>query len=513
MAEAHTGKNGGKPLTVVWKPEPKQALALMCPAFELFYGGARFGGKSDFLLADFCRGVEHGQNHRGILFRRSYSELEEIIFRSKQLFIPLGAEYSETKRTWTFPSGSSLKLRFLEMDTDVHRYQGHQYTWIGFDELTNWGSDYPYLYMFSCARSPHGLPVRVRASGNPGSVGHAWVKARFVDIGPAYELHVDPKTSLKRCFIPSSLDDNSYAKNDPQYEGRLKNLPEHLYRAHRFGDWEIFVGQAFSFAKEYHVCRPLPVPRHAQIYTTFDWGFGAPFSWGWWWVDADARIFRFAEWYGWTGEINQGIRYEDSRIAEEIRRMESDLKEIYGADFSSVIRLAGPDCFNKKPDYKGGGQGPSTAETFAKQGLYLSPGDPKRELKIRQFRERLKVPRDAEGKQIGLPMMMIYDTCTQFIRTIPAIQIDPKNPEYIVDTGECHTFDDACHICMARPIELREPAKLKPLAAIRVDMIERAHENTHEDFAIQEARQDAGFWEALIQEQERRGFYSDIDGR
>jgi len=132
---------------VIWKPEPKQHLALTCPAFELFYGGARFGGKSDFLLADFLDGIKLGENHRGILFRKTYSELEELTFRSKQLYPHIGGQYSETKRTWTFPSGSALKLRFLEIDRDVEKYQGHAYTWIGFDELTNWSNDYCYMYM------------------------------------------------------------------------------------------------------------------------------------------------------------------------------------------------------------------------------------------------------------------------------------------------------------------------------------------------------------------------------
>jgi hypothetical protein len=245
MAQAGTARQSNEP-EIVWKGNPKQELALRCPAFELFFGGARFGGKSDFLLADFLDGVDHGGKHRGILFRKTYSELEEILIRSRDIYGAIGGQYAETKRTWTFPGGSTLKLRFIERDTDVHHYQGHQYTWIGFDELTNWATDYCYKYMFSCARSPDGLPVRVRSSGNPGSVGHAWVKGRFIDGVTPYHLFKDPYTGLTRTFIPSRLEDNEYARNDPDYELRLKNLPPHLYRAHRFGDWDVFIGQAFG---------------------------------------------------------------------------------------------------------------------------------------------------------------------------------------------------------------------------------------------------------------------------
>jgi len=462
----------------------------------LFYGGARFGGKSDFLLADFLDGVRFGEHHKGIFFRRSYNELEEILSRSRQIYPPLGATYSETKRTWLFNTGSTLKLRFLEQDKDVHRYQGHQYTWVGFDELTNYPTDYPFIYMFTCARSPQGLPVRVRASGNPGSVGHSWVKARFVDVCQEGRIYRDPRTGLGRCFIRSSLDDNSYAKNDPQYELRLKNLPPHLYRAHRWGDWDVFVGQAFDFNRDYHVISPMPIPEWAPIYTTFDWGFGAPFSWGWWWIDSQNRAYRFSEWYGDArsvdpdGKLNEGLRYEDSRLAEGINRREAELKQQYGMlDLSRVIRLAGPDCFQKKPDYKGGGQGKSTAEVFSAHGIFLTRADPSRVLKIRQFRERLRIRRHPETNQvIEQPMMQIYDTCFDFIRTIPMIQTDPKHPEDVLTEGEDHVYDETCHICMARPMSLPQPAKILTSGDRHIQRIETKDPQTWEEYAIREQK-------------------------
>jgi hypothetical protein len=107
---------------------------------------------------------------------------------------------------------------------------------------------------------------------------------------------------------------------------------------------------------------------------TFDWGYGRPFSIGWWWCDGDNRLYRFAEWYGWAGVPNEGLRLPDTLIAEGIKEREAKL----GISNSAIIRLAGPDCWNKKPDYKGGGQGPSTEEVFSGYGIYMSPGDPSR---------------------------------------------------------------------------------------------------------------------------------------
>ena len=114
---------------ILWEPQPKQQLALSCPAFELFYGGAAGGGKSDFLLMDFLAGCNEGRGAwRGILFRRTYKELEELIIRAKELYTPLGAYYHKTENVFTFPTGSFLRLRYLERDEDVGSYQGHQYT-------------------------------------------------------------------------------------------------------------------------------------------------------------------------------------------------------------------------------------------------------------------------------------------------------------------------------------------------------------------------------------------------
>jgi hypothetical protein len=190
---------------------------------------------------------------------------------------------------------------------------------------------------------------------------------------------------------------------------------------------------------------------------TFDWGFGAPFSIGWWWVDGDNRVYRFAEWYGWDGKNpNVGLRLTDEQIAVGILEREKAL----GIDERKIDRIAGPDCFRRKPNYMGGGQGPSTADVFKDVAgalrdvfgshvtLNLRPGDADREKKQRQFRNRLKVP----SSPTELPMLVVYDTCTEFIRTIPSIALDEDNIEVIEDGQEDHGYDEACHICMTLPV-------------------------------------------------------------
>jgi hypothetical protein len=392
---------------------------------------------------------------------------------------------------------------------DPSKYQSAEFLAIFVDELTK-----NNIKTFTDLRMRlrwKGIPdkecVFVGAT-NPGGIGHNYCKAYWVSkiYPPEFCAPTDYRPMFK--FIPSKAEDNPHL--DSSYWNMLQTLPEHLRAAFRDGSWDIFEGQAFTFMRETHVTQALPIPSHAQIYTTFDWGFGAPFSWGWWWVDGDGRGYRFSEWYGWNGTPNQGLRWEDSRVADEIVKRELELSARYKIDFSRAIRLAGPDCFQKKPDYKGGGQGPSTAEVFASRSLYLSHGDATREVKIRQFRERLKVPM-LNGKQSGLPMLMVYEECDQFIRTIPDIVVNPTKPEEIDLKCEDHIYDEACHICMARPIALRAPASPINTAQSHIAMTERVTHDTFEQAAIDNAREEEVFWNQQANPEGRA--YSDIDGR
>ena len=302
-------------------------------------------------------------------------------------------------------------------------------------------------------RSPHGVPSRMFGTGNPGGPGHNDVKLHF-KLGR--EFGVKPGTVIyndlgeSRVYIPGMLKDNHVLyKNDPKYVKKLMSIRDPmLRRAWLEGDWDVYIGQAFLISEEHHIVKPMPVPDAAPIYMTFDWGYSAPFSIGWWWIDADGRFYRFAEWYGYDEIENEGLRMVDSEIAKGIKKREMDM----GIWDRPIKRLCDPTCQNKKPDYKGGGQGPSTIEEFTREGIYMRPGDPNRKLKIRQFRERISIPTDSTER----PMLQVYSTCRQFIRTIPSLCMDETNPEDIDTEQNDHIYDEACHICMARPMKLVE---------------------------------------------------------
>ena len=435
-----------------YRPQPKQVMLHQCEANEILYGGAAGPGKSHALrheALDWCLRIP---GLHAYLFRRTYPELEDnhIIPSLKEFPKEIG-KYRDQKHRWEFSNGSMLHFGHCQYDKDVFQYLGSEIHLLLIDELTMF-TDFMYDFLQGRVRCPLPIPEKYRhkipgivCASNPGGIGHAWVKARWIDYLGPYEIKQAPEAegSMFRCFIPGKLADNPILSiSDPTYINRLDALPEPYRTAYKDGNWDIFIGQAFDFNKTYHMIDPVPIPDYSQLWMTMDWGFGAPFSIGWWWADNDGRVYRFGEWYGWEGIPNRGMRMTDDQIAMGIKEREADL----GITEQRVLRLAGPDCFQKRPDYKGGGQGPSTAEVFAKHGLFLAPGDVDRKHKIRAFRDRLQIPKDGSR-----PMMQIYSICTQFIRTIPLLQADIKDVEDVDTTGEDHCYDEACHICMARP--------------------------------------------------------------
>ena len=423
----------------------------------LLYGGALGGGKSYFLRWYGIRRlmvlykIFNIKNAAGMLACEDYPSLSDRQLQKISLEFPpwLGKLYDKHKvygRCFMLsPRWGSGVLCFRNLD-DPSKYASSEWAFILVDELTKNELDI-FTFLRTRLRWP-GLPdaeCQFAAGTNPGSIGHSWVKQLWMDKDFPDEFinPIDYREQFE--YVPSLANDNPHLGAD--YWAQLSTLPEQLRKAFRDGDWDIFIGQAFpQFSRQKHIVPVANIPEYAQLYMTFDWGFGAPFSVGWWWVDNDGRIYRFAEWYGWSGQANQGLRLEDSAIADGIIDRETELQ----INTSNIIRLCDPTCFNKKPDYKGGGQGPSTAEVFSEKGIHMSPGDPNRELKIRQFRERLKVPTDG-----GMPMMVVTPNCTQFIRTIPNLVMDERKIEDVDTTGEDHIYDEACHVCMARPLTLK----------------------------------------------------------
>jgi len=438
-----------------WSPQPGPQLAAIEAAWcdELFFGGARGGGKSDYLIGDYLAdGGSYGQEWRGILFRRTYPELEEIISRSKSI-VPAtfpGSEWKESDKTWTLPTGATLRLRYVERDDDASRYQGHQYSWIGFDELTNWSSPNAYKALMATLRNGTMMiqNKRVRSSGNPGGPGHQWVKTRFVDPAPAgYVPFLDPTTGMRRMFIPSRVGDNAILlAHDPGYVDRLRGVgSDELVRAWLDGDWSVIAGAFFdNWLTSKHVVRPFAIPPQWPRFRCGDWGSARPFAFYWIAVATDdltidgvtikrGCLVVYREWYGMKdGEPNVGLKMPAEEVGAGIRK-----REVGDEVRSGVLD---PAAFASDG-------GPSIAERMK---VRFSPADNKRVRNSGAMGGWDQVRARLDGED-GYPMLVFFSTCTHAIRTIPALQHDTLRPEDVDTSAEDHAGDAIRYGCMSRP--------------------------------------------------------------
>ena len=437
-------------------------------------------------MGDFLQDVPtYGAAWRGILFRRTYPELEELIARSKELYLQTGGRWNDQNKTWRWPNGATLKMRYAERNDDVLRYQGHQYTWIGWDELTQWPTLYCYRYLRSRLRSAHDVPTkRIRSCANPGGPGHLEVKQYFVDPAPAgYEPIVDPDTEIERMYIPARLRDNTILSiNDPTYMQRLKGLGSaSLVKALLEGDWSIIDGAFFDcWSEQRHVVRPFEIPSLWMRFRSMDWGSASPFSVGWWAVVSDETtvensngdsitlprgcLVRYREWYGANKE-HKGLKLTAEEVGKGIVARETR-QEIIDGKPKSVRETISYGVLDPSAFKQDGG--PSIAERLAVTNVFFRPADNTR-VGPRgamggwdQVRSRLK------GDEDGHPMLVVFSTCADTIRTLPVLQHDSDRPEDLDTNMEDHAVDDIRYGCLSRPWASVE--KKKPSNKIQVRM-------------------------------------------
>lgn len=213
------------------KPTPRQAAFLLLPQREALYGGAAGGGKSSALLIAALQYVDV-PGYSALLLRRTFADLAlpgALMDRAAQWLSGTNAKWNGQEKTWTFPSGATLSFGYLENENHKYRYQGAEFQFVGFDELTQFTST-QYTYLFSRLRRLRGvsIPVRMRAATNPGGAGHGWVYQRFFIEG----------RKKGRIFVPARLDDNPYLDRD-EYLQSLRELDYVTRQRLQNGDWTV----------------------------------------------------------------------------------------------------------------------------------------------------------------------------------------------------------------------------------------------------------------------------------
>lgn len=460
---------------LAWAPQsgPQEAY-VRCPLFEACYGGARGGGKTDGSLGDFLiHQSRYGQHARGLFIRRKLVDLEDAIERGKEIYGPVGARWHDQKSYFRFPSGAILRMRYLERDKDAQNYQGHAYTRLYVEELTQFADPAPLDKLKGTLRSAAGVPCAYRATCNPGGPGHAWVKARYIDAG-AYNVVREPYTNpftgetiyLSRVFIPAKLTDNpKLMRSDPLYVAKLQQTGSAaLVKAWLEGDWNIVDGAFFDCWREsVHVLRPFSIPEGWARFRSFDWGSASPFSVGWWAIASDnletdgrtiprGALVRYREWYGAKKDAsgvtvpNTGLKLSAEQVAEGIKRREQGEKIAYGVADPSISKEDG---------------GPSIKQRMVKEGVIWRDADNTRVARRGamggwdQMRSRMlghqPIEREDGTVAPGIPMIFTFNTCVDSIRTIPVLPHDSTNAEDLDTSAEDHAADEWRYACMSRP--------------------------------------------------------------
>ncbi len=467
---AKAGKAAANPTNqnAVWSPQyledgspgPQFAL-LQCPFTEIFFGGARGGGKTDGAIGKWLQHASrYGEDAKGVFFRRRFKQLEEVQARCSALFNPIGATYHKGDATWIFPNKAVLKLRHLWDVAATEEYQGHNYSWLCFEELTNWPSPDPIKRMRGVLRSAKGVPVELIMTGNPGGAGHNWVKARYISPAPQGRTPIyDEDTKDYRIYIPSRLEDNTaMMRNDPNYAARLRGTGSAaLVSAWLRGDWDIVAGGFFDDLIEprKHFLLPFTVPSSWTFRRSFDWGSARPASLGIWAVsdgtpvaELDGFTFprgsliRVKEWYtvakdAKTGEIlpNEGMRLTNLALGEGI----ADRSK--GRKFSGCV--ADPSIFSKL--------GRESIYDEMKKGardslhnLIFSPADNNRIGGWQKMRDMLE---NAAQDHPEKPGLWVFENCHHWLRTVPVMQRSETDFDDVDTSQEDHCADDTRYAC------------------------------------------------------------------
>lgn len=408
-----------------------QTAFLAAPETDVLYGGAAGGGKSLAMIVDPLRSCDHSK-HRALILRRSLKELRQLIDMSRELYPKAypGTKFKETEKIWNFPSGAKVEFGYLEKDADVYQYQGQDFSWIGFDEISQLPTEFPWHYLASRLRtSDPSLKVYLRCTTNPGGPGHGWVKRRYLD--PAsYGTPFVGNDGISRRFIPATLRDNPYLYNDGRYQKMLESLPEVQRRQLLEGDWEIAEGIAFpEFQKNLHVIQPFSIPRGWARTKACDYGFSAPSCVLWGAVDPqDGTVIIYKELY------EKGLTAKD--LGDRIRDMEME-------EVLTVPGVIDHSVFNRT-----GYAGPTIGEILNKNpyNLKFRPADKNRRAGKIQVHEYFRKHHDSDR-----PRVQIFSTCTNLIRELSSLILDKNDPEDVDTHMEDHAYDAFRYLLMSRP--------------------------------------------------------------
>jgi len=457
---------------VAWQPQKGPQSALVdCPLPEIFFGGARGGGKTDGVLGKWAlKERRYGAAFNGMMFRRTMVASEDAIERSREIYGALGAKMIEGK--WRMPHGGRIGFGYLDSIKDADAWQGRNLTDVWIEEAGLYATPDAIWRLFGVLRSVHGVPVQMILTGNPGGPGQHWIRSR-------YELHpfpVRPRALARKlpngsshavAVIPSRLRDNAILmERDPTYVNRLYLVGSaQLVKAWLDGDWTAIEGAFFDCWSQKNVIQPMEVPKTWVRFRSADWGSASPFSVGWWAVVQDdhqrptlprGAMVRYREWYGSTDPAagGKGLKLTAEAVADGIvSREKDDPRLAYAVLDPAAFAVDGGPSIAERINSKLAARKMASFRAADNTRVAQNAGRDRRGPMNGWDAMRARIIGNA-----GVPMIYCFDTCTASIRTIPLLQHDPARAEDLDTESEDHAADDWRYACSSRPW-MRTPEK------------------------------------------------------
>jgi len=442
---------------IAWEPNPgRQTTALTRSEYEILYGGARGGGKTDAGLVWMVEpNYVRNELYRGLVIRKNADDLSDWIARARIMYRGLGARVTGASPVIRFPHGGFIRTGHLKDKTSYEKYLGHEYQKLLIEELTQIGSEDDYEKLISCARSTvEGLPAGVFCTTNPGGRGHVWVKRRWVDVARNKTYYTPGGRS--RIFIPSTIDDNPVLmQKDPKYVKSIEAIKDpNLRAAWRHGDWDRFSGQFFDmWDPSIHVVEPFLIPYSWKRSRGLDWGYAAPACVLWLAIDYTGNHYVYREYYE-AGNAPSGM-------ARKVTAMSPREETILNT-------WADPSIWAKSQYGTGANHEQQTTESiediFRRGGLYCSKANNDRLSGWARVKDLLS--HDAKRK----PKLFVFKNCVKLIETLPGLVYSDTKVEDMDTDGEDHAAD-ALRYCVMHTHVSARPQEEKPMMEKIIDKI------------------------------------------
>lgn len=405
----------GMEIEITLQPKQKEAFKKSLVTPVLFYGGAKGGGKSYLIRAkELYRRLKYPKT-KGLIVRKTYPELLSNHIRKLFEEYPITRDwYNKSEKILYYPNGSITEFSYLQSTDDVYTYQGRDYEDISVDEITQHEEEvYKILKTSLRTSNPNlremGFIPSMLLTGNPGGIGHMWVKRLFVD-----KLYKPEESPDQYDFVQAFVQDNqALLRADPDYIKRLNDLPEHLRRAYLEGDWNVHAGQAFSELNYHvHVIEPFELPINTRYFAGFDWGYNHPFSF---------VVFAIVE---------DGTVYVIKHYTDRNKRPDEVAKGIleFTKGLSPINIYAGLDLWSH---HQGG---PAIVDQFMENGVnknngcFIVKAYDDRIQRVASVRKYIAYKNTADNK----PKLFFFRNTLDVFNCVSAMQFDAKRPEDVL---------------------------------------------------------------------------------